>query len=79
MIGVEKVRLYRTFSTNRTQLESMAPDHHKIVAVQEWPIPTNATEVRQFLGLASYYRRYIHQFADIANYCWESTLVLQAV
>ena len=45
----------------------MAPDHRKIVAVQEWPIPTNATEVRQFLGLASYYRRYIHQFADIAK------------
>ena len=45
----------------------MAPDHCKIVAVHGWPIPTNATEVRQFLGLASYYRRYIHQFADIAK------------
>ena len=56
------VYLGHVFSTS-----GMALDHHKIVAVQEWPIPTNATEVRQFLGLASYYRRYIHQFADIAK------------
>ena len=56
------VYLGHVFSTSE-----MASNHRKIVAVQEWPIPTNATEVRQFLGLASYYRRYIHQFADIAK------------
>ena len=32
-----------------------------------WPTPTDSTAVRQFLSLASYYRRYIHRFADIAG------------
>ena len=41
----------------------MEPDPQKVQAVQYWPTPRNATEVRQFLGLASYYRRYIHHFA----------------
>ena len=31
------------------------------------------TEIRQFLGLASYYRRYIQQFTDIATYLTEKT------
>ena len=44
----------------------MSPDPQKVIMIREWPTPTNATEVRQFLGLASYYRRYIHRFLDIA-------------
>ena len=38
----------------------------KVQAISEWPQPQNAHEVRQFLGLASYYRRYIRSFARIA-------------
>ena len=56
------VYLGHVFSTS-----GMATDHRKIVAVQEWSVPTNATEVRQFVGLASYYCRYIHQFAKPLN------------
>ena len=38
----------------------------KVKAVVEWPTPSSATEVRQFLGLASYYWKFICHFSDIA-------------
>ena len=39
---------------------------NKVHAVQAWPMPTNVTTLCQFLGFASYYRRYVLKFADIA-------------
>jgi len=44
----------------------VSTDPEKVKAVWEWPQPTCITEVRQFLGLCSYYRRFIPQFAHIA-------------
>lgn len=38
----------------------------KVAAIIEWPTPTNVHEVRQFLGMVSYYRRFIREFAQIA-------------
>jgi hypothetical protein len=38
---------------------------NKIQAVKEWPIPTNITELRGFLGLAGYYRRFIRDYGKI--------------
>ena len=46
--------------------EGVAPDRGKVQAVKDWPVPSDASEVRQFLGLASYYRRYVLNFANIA-------------
>ena len=46
--------------------KDVAPDTNKIAVVQKWPTPTDVTEVRQFLRLASYDRRYVKNFADIA-------------
>ncbi|KAD7116832.1 hypothetical protein E3N88_04100 [Mikania micrantha] len=34
-------------------------DQEKIFAIQSWPIPTTVKEVRGFLGLTDYYRRYV--------------------
>ena len=45
----------------------VSPDPSKVQVVLDWPVPTNSTEVRRFLGLTSYYRRYIPHFANIAS------------
>ncbi len=41
-------------------------DPSKVEAVRAWLTPKTQTEVRSFLGLASYYRRCIKGFAEIA-------------
>ena len=43
------------------------PDPDKVKAVQEWPRPRTLKEVRSYVALASYYRRHILNFAEIAR------------
>uniref|UniRef100_A0AC34FI21 RNA-directed DNA polymerase n=1 Tax=Panagrolaimus sp. ES5 TaxID=591445 RepID=A0AC34FI21_9BILA len=47
--------------------EGVAVGQDKIDKVQNFPIPTNVTQVRQFVGLASYHRKFIEGFAKIAS------------
>jgi hypothetical protein len=47
--------------------EGIHTDPAKIEKVKEFPVPRNVTQLRGFLGLASYYRRFIKDFSKIAN------------
>jgi len=39
----------------------------KVDGVLSWPEPKNAKDIRKFLGLANYYRRFIKDFAQVAR------------
>lgn len=46
--------------------QGISTDPMKVEAVTQWPVPTNLREVRAFVGLCSYYRRFVKNFAAIS-------------
>ena len=45
----------------------LKPNTDRIAAVKDYPTPQHIKELRQFLGLASYYRRFIRRFAKVVQ------------
>ena len=78
MTKLQNARLYAKLSKCRFALSSIKflghvidehgilPDPDKVNSVVTWPVPTNVTEVRSFIGLAQYFRKFIQGFASLA-------------
>ena len=43
----------------------IAPDPDKVNIVQEWPVPQDVKQLRQLLGLAQYFRKFMQGFANL--------------
>ena len=47
--------------------DGIETDPKKIASVKHWPHPETVTQVRKFLGFTNYYRKFLHQYAQIAR------------
>ncbi|GBG62163.1 hypothetical protein CBR_g29362 [Chara braunii] len=69
-VALEKCQFFLTtisFLRHVVTDKGLQPEPQKVAAVRDAPVPTTITQVRAFLGLASYYRRFIKCFAAIAG------------
>eukprot|EP00253_Pinus_taeda_P016981 PITA_16981 len=46
--------------------EGIVVDPEKIKAIMDWPVPKDVADVRSFMGLAGYYRRFVEGFSRVA-------------
>lgn len=68
-VGVDKCAFARQqvdFLGHVVSSEGLRPDPAKVAAVEEWPVPKTVRDVRSFLGLTGYYRRFIRHYAAAA-------------
>jgi len=47
-------------------VDGLKADPAKVEAVRDWAVPSSCVEVRRFVGLANYFRRYIDRFSEVA-------------
>lgn len=75
-LSPKKCHLFKretSFLGHIVSAKGLATDPEKATAVVNWPQPRNTTDVRSFLGLCAYYRRFVKDFAIVARPLYELT------
>ena len=58
--------LYRHWHPREVGEGLVRPEHSKVDSVKQFQVPTTKSDVRTFLGLTGYYRKFIQEYAEIA-------------
>ena len=65
-----KCHLFQTevnFLGHIVGVDGVRPNAENVSKILEWPVPKTPTHVRQFLGMANYYRRFVKDFSKLAK------------
>ena len=68
-VKLKKCNFFKTevkFLGHIISAEGVKPDPDKVAAVDNWPLPKTQTDLRGFLGLTTYFRRFIRGYSTIA-------------
>ena len=55
------------FFGNIVSIKRIQVDSQNIEVVKQWPRPNSTTDIKSFIGLASYYRRFVEEFSSIVS------------
>ena len=66
-----------SFLGHMVSRDGLSVQQHKVDAVRSWPVPQSVKDVRAFLGLAGFYRRFVRDFAAVARPLTDLTKVVE--